>query len=59
MKLWFHTAALASSLLLSSLAIAASDGLPVAPYQARYEVYASGFSIGEAVITLAAAGPGA
>ena len=59
MKLWFHTVALASSLLLSSLAIAASDGLPVAPYQARYEVYASGFSIGEAVITLAAAGPGA
>ena len=57
MKLWFHTLALASLLLLSPLATAA-DGLPVAPYQARYEVYASGFSIGEAVITLAATGPG-
>ena len=39
--------------------MAADDGLPVPPYQARYEVYASGFSIGEAVITLTATGPGA
>ena len=58
MKLWFRTLALAGLLLLSPLATAANDSLPVAPYQARYEVYASGFSIGEAVITLAATGPG-
>ena len=50
--------ALASLLILTSLATAA-DGLPVAPFQARYEVYASGFSIGEAVITLTAAAPDA
>ena len=49
---------LATSLLLTPLAMAA-DGLPVAPFQARYEVYASGFSIGEAIITLTAAEPGA
>ena len=39
--------------------MAADDGLPVPPYQARYEVYASGFAVGEAVITLTATGPGA
>ena len=59
MKLWFYAVALVSSWLLSSLATAADDGLPVPPYQARYEVYASGFSVGEAVITLTAPGPGA
>lgn len=58
MKLGFSTVVLASLLALSSLATAADD-LSVAPYQARYEVYASGFSIGEATITLAATGPGA
>ena len=47
MKLWFRTLALAGLLLLSPLATAANDSLPVAPYQARYEVYASGFSIGQ------------
>ena len=59
MKLGFHAVALASSWLLSSWATAANDGLPVPPYQARYEVYASGFSVGEATITLATTGPGA
>ena len=58
MKLWFPTVALACLFAFSPLATAA-DGLPVAPYQARYEVYTSGFSAGEATITLAAAGPGA
>ena len=50
--------ALASSLILTPLTMAA-DGLPVTPFQARYEVYASGFSIGEAVITLTTTAPGA
>ena len=58
MKSFFRAIALASALTLSPLVTAATDGLPVAPYQARYEVYASGFSIGEAVITLATTGPG-
>ncbi len=58
MKPLFHSAALATALTLSPLVTAATDGLPVAPYQASYEVYASGFSIGEATITLAATGPG-
>ncbi len=57
MKLWFPTIALACLLALTRL-VTAADGLSVAPYQARYEVYASGFSIGEATITLAAIGPG-
>ena len=48
--------ALTGSLLFGAVATAA-DGLPVAPFQARYEVYASGFSVGEAVVTLTAAGP--
>lgn len=48
--------ALIGSLLFGAVATAA-DGLPVAPFQARYEVYASGFSVGEAVVTLTAAGP--
>ena len=47
---------LIGSLLFGAVATAA-DGLPVAPFQARYEVYASGFSVGEAVVTLTAAGP--
>lgn len=58
MKFWRPIVALAYGLVFP-LAVAAADGLPVAPYQARYEVYASGFSVGEAVITLTAAGPGA
>ncbi|MDG4594866.1 MAG: DUF3108 domain-containing protein [Candidatus Contendobacter sp.] len=58
MKLWLHTMVLVSAWALGELATAA-DGLPVTPYQARYEVYASGFSVGEAVIILTAAGPGA
>lgn len=55
MKFFLGLIALASVSTLNPLATAA-DGLPVAPYQARYEVYASGFSIGEAVITLTATG---
>jgi hypothetical protein len=55
MKFLFHVVALASLSMPGPLATAA-DGLPVAPYQARYEVYAAGFSIGEAVVTLSAAG---
>lgn len=58
MKFLFRMAVLAGAWALSALAPAA-DGLPVAPYQARYEVYASGFSVGEAVITLTATGSGA
>ncbi|KAB2931077.1 MAG: DUF3108 domain-containing protein [Candidatus Contendobacter sp.] len=58
MKSLCRAVALASAWVLSPLATAA-DGLPVAPYQARYEVYASGFSIGEAVVTLTAVGTGA
>lgn len=58
MKSLCRAVALASAWALSPLATAA-DGLPVAPYQARYEVYASGFSIGEAVVTLTAVGTGA
>lgn len=45
-----------AGLLMFTLWANAADGLPVPPYQARYEVYASGFSIGEAVVTLSAAG---
>jgi len=55
MKSLFSICAIASLLMFTPWANAA-DGLPVPPYQARYEVYASGFSIGEAVVTLAAAG---
>lgn len=48
---------LVSLLTLSPLLNAASS-LSIAPFQARYEVYASGFSVGEAVITLTASGSG-
>ncbi len=58
MKSLCRAVALASALTPGPLATAA-DGLPVAPYQAHYEVYASGFSIGEAVVTLTATGAGA
>ncbi len=56
MKTLFRTVALACVWLLNPLASAA-DRLPVTPYQARYEVYASGFAVGQAVITLIATGP--
>ncbi len=46
--------ALVSALTFGSFA--AGAGLPLAPFQARYEVYGSGFSLGEAVMTLAATG---
>ncbi len=60
MKLFLRAVALISSLMLGfSLAHASSDDLPVKPFQARYEVYGSGLSIGEAVITLTATGSGA
>jgi hypothetical protein len=58
MKLRFHGVALAGLWILNPLA-GAADSLPVAPYQARYEVYASGFSVGEAVVTLTATSAGA
>ncbi len=56
MSLLLRAIALASALTLGSFATAAAAGLPVAPFQARYEVYGSGLSLGEAVMTLAAAG---
>ncbi len=58
MKL-FPIVALTASLALGPSMAASADGLSVAPFQARYEVYGSGFSIGEAVMTLTAAGPDA
>lgn len=58
MKLFIRAIALAGSLLLgSSLVQAGPNGLPVSPFQARYEVYGAGLPIGEAVMTLTAAGP--
>lgn len=48
------TALLGLTLLVCSLAWANPVRLPVSPFQARYEVYGSGFSIGEAVIALTA-----
>ena len=56
MKPLLCTLALLGSLRCGVPAIAA-EGLPVAPFQARYAVYASGFAIGEAVVTLTAVGP--
>jgi hypothetical protein len=53
MSLFLRAIALVSALTLGSFATAATAGLPVAPFQARYEVYGSGFSLGEAVMTLA------
>ena len=49
---------IACLLLGYSVAQAASDSLPVSPFRARFEVYGSGIPIGEAVMTLASAGPG-
>lgn len=60
MKLFLRAVALVGSLLLGCSSVKASpDDLPVSPFQARYEVYGSGFSVGEAVMTLTAAGSGA
>jgi hypothetical protein len=60
MKLFVRATALVGTLLMGcSLAKANPNDLPVSPFQARYEVYGSGFSIGEAIMTLTAAGPGA
>ena len=56
MKRLLHAVALAAGLALGSSSPAAGDGLPVAPFQARYEVYGQGFSLGEAVMSLAAVG---
>lgn len=58
MKLFFHTLTLSGLCLTLNPVVFAADALPIAPFQARYEVFGSGFSIGEAVMTLAAAGPG-
>lgn len=57
MKSLIRAVALAGMLALGSVA-AAPSGLPVMPYQAHYEVYASGFPIGDAVISLTSTGPG-
>ena len=54
----FHAIALAVWLALGFSTSAAGDELPVAPFQARYEVYGRGFSLGEAVISLVATGSG-
>lgn len=60
MKLFLHSMALIGSLaLVLSPARAAPIDFPVKPFQARYEVFGSGFSIGEAVMTLTASGPDA
>lgn len=56
MKPLFPVFAIASLFIMFIPWVNAADGLPVTPYQARYEVYASGFSIGEAVVTLSAVG---
>lgn len=48
-----HSAALASLLALSTLAHA---DLPIAPFQARYDLYGSGLPVGEALMALDAAG---
>lgn len=59
MTLSLRTAVLVASLLLGcSVAQADADPLPVSPFRARFEVYGSGIPIGEAVMTLAATGPG-
>ena len=56
MSLFLRAIALVSALAFGSFATAAAAGLPVAPFQARYEVYGSGFSLGEAVMILAPSG---
>lgn len=56
MSLFLRAIAIISALTLGSFATATLAGLPVAPFQARYEVYGAGFSLGEAVMTLAATG---
>ena len=55
MKSLFSICVIAGFLMVTPWANAA-DSLPVPPYQARYEVFASGFSIGEAIVTLSAVG---
>lgn len=57
MKSFFRVVALVGSLLGFSLAHANPNDLPVSPFKARYEVYGSGFSIGDAVMTLTTTGP--
>ena len=56
MSLFLRAIALVSALTFGSFATTVAANLPVAPFQARYEVYGSGFSLGEAVMTLAATG---
>ncbi|RUQ35822.1 MAG: DUF3108 domain-containing protein [Candidatus Competibacteraceae bacterium] len=58
MKRLFRVFAMAGVFALNAVAAAAADDLPVTPYQAHYEVYASGFSVGDAVVTLTSPGPG-
>ena len=57
MKRSFHAIMLAAGLAFG-LSTVASDELPVAPFQAHYEVYGQGLSLGEAVMSLAADGSG-
>lgn len=52
----FRIFPLVGLLALNAVAVAASDGLPVTPYQAHYEVFASGFSVGDAVVSLSSTG---
>jgi len=59
MKLFLRAVALPAFLTFGPSAMAIAGELSVAPFQARYEVYGSGFSIGEAVMTLTAIGPDA
>ena len=54
----FHAIMLAAGLALGLSTSAAGGELPVAPFQARYEVYGQGFSLGEAVMSLTADGSG-
>lgn len=57
MKPCYRAVALVGFLTPGLSAVAIADGLPVAPFQARYEVFGSGFSIGDAVMTLTATDP--
>ncbi|HRD68188.1 MAG TPA: DUF3108 domain-containing protein [Candidatus Competibacter sp.] len=56
MKSFLRAVAIIVFLILDPSVAAIADALPVAPFQARYEVYGSGFSIGDAVMTLTTTG---
>lgn len=52
----FHVIALIGWLAAGSPLALADGGLPVTPFQARYEVFGKGLSLGEAVMSLTAVG---